>query len=302
MWAAPSIRVGALVGAGVVLIFTVVHGIFIADIWFNVVPMLFAGAAIGYCLVWSYRSGAVRHSTGAWLGYAAVHVVEMVGLGVASFLLFRPRFTMAELLIAPDAFDQLISPSMPLITGAIVAGSAGVWGLFGRRLPAIGPTVASQTLVVFLLGHQFAFLGLVEPTVSMVVAAIRFVAVTAALAGAYSLGVMGFTKLVTRGPKLEADSPVSSKLLHGEAGQLDYQVDLLVGDDQGRAEREQVAVESVGALAGHTRSVLVRQDRDPLAPVTQGSMTTNLSRSRRATTGRSGPSPKERGAGSPWCP
>lgn len=197
-WAPPSMGVGALVGSVVVFAFVLAHNAFITDIWFNFVPMLGAGALIGLSLVWSYRSGAVRHSTGAWLGYAGVHVVEVVALGAVSFLVFRPRFTMAELLVAPDAFDQLISPSMPLIAAAIVAGTVAVWTFWGRRLQALGPILVTQVLVVFLLGHQFAFLGLVESETTLFVTAAGFVGITVVLAGVYGLGVMGSTVALER--------------------------------------------------------------------------------------------------------
>lgn len=197
-WAPPSKGVGAVVGVVVVFAFTIAHNIFITDIWFNVIPMLMAGVLIGFCLVWSYRSGVTEHSTGAWLGYNALHVAEMVALGAVSFLVFRPRFTMAELLVAPDAFDQLISPSMPLILGAMAVGTLAVWAYFRFRGAALGPILITQVLVVFLLGHQFAFLGLVASESALYVTAAGFVGITAALAAAYSLGVMGVEKAVTR--------------------------------------------------------------------------------------------------------
>lgn len=49
-WAAPPTWLGGPSGAAAVLGFTVVHIVFISDIWFNAGPMLFAGAFCGTCI------------------------------------------------------------------------------------------------------------------------------------------------------------------------------------------------------------------------------------------------------------
>jgi hypothetical protein len=197
-WAAPPKWLGALTGVVVVLAFTIVHNVFIADIWFNVGPMLFAGALCGFSIAWSYRKGVTHHSTASWFRYGGLYAAEMIALGAVSLLVLRPRFTMAELLVADDAFEQLLSPSMPLIIGAMVVGTIVIWLYCGRRREALGPILVTQVLLVFLLGHQFAFLGLVESSSALLVVASGFALITVGLTAAFCLGMMGSTMALER--------------------------------------------------------------------------------------------------------
>lgn len=194
----PLRSTGAIVGVAVVLLFTVAHDIFISDIWFMAGPMLFAGAASGLAIVWSYRAGIRTHSTVAWVGYSGLIALEMVALGFVSLAVLEPQFTMAELLVRDDAFDILIEPSMPLILGAMAAGTLGFWVYFGRRWAALLPVAVTQLIIVFLLGHQFAFLGLVESSTLLARAFAEFALIAGALAAAFCWGVMGATRVLER--------------------------------------------------------------------------------------------------------
>ena len=187
---APPIWMGALSGVVVVLGFTVVHNVFIADIWFNVGPMLFAGALCGFCITWSYRKGVAEHSTAAWFRYAGLYAAELIALGAVSLVVLRPRFTMAELMVADDAFEQLMPPSMPLMIGAMVVGTVLIWLYLGRCRAALVAIAVTQVLLVFLLGHQFAFLGLVESSSVLLVIFSEFALFTVGIAAAFCFGVM----------------------------------------------------------------------------------------------------------------
>lgn len=197
-WGAPPIWLGALTGVVVVFGFTVAHDVFISDIWFNVGPMMFAGALCGFCLVWSYRKGVADHSTAAWFRYAGLYVAEMIALGAVSFALLRPQFTMAELMVADDAFDRLLPPSMPLMIGAMAIGTILIWVYCGRRRPALLPIAFTQVLLVFFLGHQFAFLGLVETSSALLEVFGEFSLFTVGLAAAFCFSVMGSTIALER--------------------------------------------------------------------------------------------------------
>lgn len=192
-WAMPSTWLGALVGVVVVFGFTIFHSVFIADIWFNVGPMLFAGALCGFGVTWSYRRVVGDHSTGAWIRYAGLYAAEMIALGAVSLAVLRPRFTMAELLVTEDDMEQLMPPSMPLMIGAIVVGTILFWVLYGQRRGAVAPILVTQVLLVFLLGHQLAFLGLVESSSTLIVAFGEFAVIAVGIAAAFCFGVMWST-------------------------------------------------------------------------------------------------------------
>ncbi len=197
-WAVPPKWLGALSGVVVVLGFTIVHDIFISDIWFNVGPMLFAGALCGFCIAWSYRKAVADHSTAAWFGYAGLYAAEMIALGAVSLAVLRPRFTMAELMVADDAFERLMPPSMPLMIGAMVVGTTLIWLYCGRRRGALAPILVTQVLLVFLLGHQFAFLGLVESSSALLVVFGEFALFTIGLTATFCLFVMWSTMALER--------------------------------------------------------------------------------------------------------
>ena len=138
------------------------------------------------------------HSTTAWFRYACLYAAEMIALGAVSFAVLRPQFTMAELMVADDAFERLLPPSMPLMIGAMVVGTILVWLYCGRRWPALAPIAVTQVLLVFLLGHQFAFLGLVESSSALLVVFGEFALFTVGLTAAFCLSMMWSTMALER--------------------------------------------------------------------------------------------------------
>lgn len=193
-------------GAAAVLAFVIIHDILIVDIWFNAIPMIVAGALCGLCVVWSYRTGIAGHSTRAWLSFTGLFVVEMAALGATSLFVLSPRWTMAELMVADDAFEQLMPPSVPLMVAAMVAGTGLFWLYCGRQSAALVPIAITQVLLVFLLGHQFVFLGLVETSSTLMRLFAEFTGITAALAAGFALGVMWTMQVLGR---IQRNSPAN---------------------------------------------------------------------------------------------
>lgn len=197
-WGAPPAWVSALSGVVVVYVFTIAHNKFILDISFNLGPMLFAGALCGGLVAWSYQYRLAVHSTAAWFIYSGIYAAEMIALGAISLAVLRPKFSMAELMLADDAFDRLLPPSIPLMIGAIIVGTIIFWLDSDRKMSSLIPIVATQGLLVFFLGHQFAFLGLVESSSELLEVFAEFSVIVVALSLAFSLLVMWTTKLLER--------------------------------------------------------------------------------------------------------
>lgn len=197
VWGPPSVFVGALAGAVTVLGFAVVHAVWISDIWFNLGPMLVAGAACGACLAGSYDAVG-DHSTWRWLAYNAACAFLLVALGGMSFLVLEPEFTMAELMASENALAELLPPALPLMVAAAMAGTAALWMSFGRPSRAILPLFVAQALLVFLVGHNLAILGLVEMSSEMVVAVGEFVGLTVFLAAGFAAGTMVLSRIEPR--------------------------------------------------------------------------------------------------------
>ena len=197
-WGPPGKVVGALSGTLSALAFTAVHGWFIVDIWDGIRRMLFAGVLCGVCIVWSYRKGVGVHSTRRWLAYNGMSVAILIALGAASFLILDPQFTMAELEGSDDALARLIPPALPLLVGTSVVGALGLWVLFGRRPRAFLPILVAQILLVFLVGHNLAILGLVESSSQLTEIVWEFIGLTAFLGAGFAFGVMLIESLKTK--------------------------------------------------------------------------------------------------------
>lgn len=197
-WPKPPLWLGALTGVLVVLGFTIFHNVFIVDIWWNIGPMLFSGAVCGFSVVWSYRRAVRDHSTRAWFLYAGLYAAEMIVLGAVSLAVLRPRFTMAETMVMDDAMAELTPLALPLMVGVAVAGTILFWLYYGRRWAALVPILVTQILLVFLLGHQLAFLGLVESSSTLIAFLAEFALIAVGIAGAFSLIVMWSVMLLER--------------------------------------------------------------------------------------------------------
>jgi hypothetical protein len=189
---------GALAGVAVVFGFTLIHNFFIVDIWWNIGPMLFSGAVCGFSVVWSYRRAVTDHSTRAWFLYAGLYAAEIVALGVVSLAVLQPRFAMAETMVMDDGMAELTPPALPLIVLVVVVGTILFWLYHGRPRGALVPILVTQVLLVFLLGHQLAFLGLVETSATLIVFLGEFALIAVGIAGAFSLGMMWSTILLER--------------------------------------------------------------------------------------------------------
>jgi hypothetical protein len=196
-WGSPPMWLGAVTGIIVVFGFTAFHNFYIVDIWWNVGPMLFSGAVCGFCVVWSYRRAVPEHSNGAWFRYAGLYAAEMVALGVISIAVLQPRFTIAEAMVMDDAMAELTPPALPLMIGMMFVGTILFWLYYGRRPRALVPILVTQILLVFLLGHQLAFLGLIESS-SLIVALGESAMIAVGVAGIFSLAVMWLTTLLER--------------------------------------------------------------------------------------------------------
>jgi hypothetical protein len=189
---------GAVSGALTVLVFSIVHDLWIADIWFNLGPMLMSGALCGLAIVWGYNSAVSRHSTRRWIIYNAVLVGLLVALGGLSFLVLDPRFTMAEAMEMEDALARLIPLALPLMIGATLVNTILVWIGYGRRPAALIPAFVVQVLLVFLVGHNLAMLGLVEVSGPLVATLVELVGLTALLGFGFAAGVMILDRLRTQ--------------------------------------------------------------------------------------------------------
>jgi hypothetical protein len=155
-------RSGALAGAISAFLFTVIHDIFISNIWFAALIMIIAGALCGLCLGWSYSLLFDPPAIGSWIRYNLLYVIMLMLLGLTSVLLFEPVVSMAALMALNGPPDDLIREAMPM-TLLFTLGSAIAISLCTKRSwPHFGAILLTTTILVLLLGLNVSALGLVS--------------------------------------------------------------------------------------------------------------------------------------------
>lgn len=178
---------GAAAGVLATLAFMVLHDLWISDIWAMASPMLVAGAVSGLSLAWSYSTVPGGDSSRRWLGYNALHVGLLLGLGIVSLAVLDPIMSMAEIMASPDPLGDVLPPAVPLMIVAAVLGAAVVWSLYGRRPRSVAPMLVTQAMLVFFIGHNLAILGLVDIPASERGRLLSFVGVTVFLGASFAV-------------------------------------------------------------------------------------------------------------------
>lgn len=153
---------GAIAGALSTVVFTVIHDLFISDIWFSLIPMLAAGALCGLCVGWSYALLVRRQSTGSWLRYNLIYVAMFALLGAISLLVFEPMTTMAAVVTANGPPDALIGQALPLTALFTLGMAVLVTMLYGPSWKRFGAVLLTCSVLVLLLGLNVSVIGLVS--------------------------------------------------------------------------------------------------------------------------------------------
>jgi hypothetical protein len=157
---------GAAAGCISAFIFTVIHDIFISDIWSMLVIMLVAGAMCGAAVSWSYSMLVSRPSLKSWLAYNLLYDGMFMLLGLVSLLLFEPVTSMAALIAVNGPPDALIGQAMPVtavFTLVMAVAISLVYGFNYRfSLSRFGAVLLTSMTLVLLLGLNVSVIGLVS--------------------------------------------------------------------------------------------------------------------------------------------
>lgn len=173
---------GAISGTVSSLVFTILHGLIISNIWFMLIPMLVTGAICGLLISWSYEILVYRPSVAGWLGYNSIYVVLLFLLGPISLLLFEPIMTIPELVSSPNGLpDELFQEILPLVALYIPLMAFIITGLHGRRWKAYWVVLITSAVLVFLLGMNIAPMGLIFLTSGWVTMLLEVVVLVVAL-------------------------------------------------------------------------------------------------------------------------
>lgn len=160
---------GAMAGALSALVFTIIHGFMISQIWFMLVPMLVAGAICGLCLSWSYTMLAETPSVSGWLRYNLLYLLLLFGLGPISLGLYEPMMTIPDLLASPNGMpDELVQAVLPFTAVYTLLMALFITWLYGRRWSRLLVVLPTCAMLMLLLGLNIAPMGLVYLTTGWV--------------------------------------------------------------------------------------------------------------------------------------
>jgi hypothetical protein len=202
------VLIGARSGAASALVFTVVHGLTISNIWPMLGMMLVAGAVCGACLAWSYEHLFPHPSITTWMAYNAAHLAMFAVLAAVSVVAFEPVTTMAAITARGGPVDDLIVKALPL-SGAFVVAFTGVLGnLWARGSPDYLRLLVTIAVLMLLVGLNVSVLGLVDFGGASMGPVFAFFGLIVLLDGVFAAGVL--TRLRTQ-PSPGVDLGVSAR-------------------------------------------------------------------------------------------
>lgn len=175
-----GLTAGGLAGVISVLVFTVLHQVFISAIWWMFPIMAVAGAACGLALYWCYTELVPEPSWRSWWGYTTSFILMFGLLALASLIVYEPIITMAEVLESSGGNPIPMSETLALMVPfTLVWAGLLTWfykaGLRGFRAASIAIAV-----LMLLLGFNLSTVGLVDvPTEGWILLAEFFGYVTA---------------------------------------------------------------------------------------------------------------------------
>ena len=113
------LRSGVVAGAVSAFVFTLVHDLFISDIWDMLIVMVVAGAVCGLCIGWTYGRLVEVPSIGSWVGYNLVYLAMFGLLGAGSLLIL-----VNYLGVLPGGTSNVyLLVGLGLILGSIIAAT-----------------------------------------------------------------------------------------------------------------------------------------------------------------------------------
>jgi hypothetical protein len=155
---------GVLAGSATSVGFAALHQWLISDIWFSLGPMMVAGALCGLCLAWSYHVVFAGASAARWVFYNLEFIGLFALLGLVSFVVYEPVYTIPGLIAGVESPDALLSKALPLSAAFGLLAGVALSLIRGRTLRKATAITVTCVVLSLLVGHNAAVLGLVYMT------------------------------------------------------------------------------------------------------------------------------------------
>ena len=153
---------GALSGFIATFLFTVVHQIFISNIWFSFVFMAGAGILSGSLIAMGYGVLFRSYSSFSWFSYNSIFLVMFLLLALFSVIIFEPVTTMGELLQANGPPSELIRKAFPMTILFTVTFAFLISILYARKLFQVLMVILTCAELMLVLGLNVSVIGLVD--------------------------------------------------------------------------------------------------------------------------------------------
>ena len=160
---------GAISGILSTFVFTIIHHIFIVNIWFSFPIMAVAGIICGIGISVSYKLLFDSPTISSWLKYNSIFLIMFILLGTFSILYYDPITTVAAVMAKNDSPAELITKALPITIIFTLSFSLFVCKLYGRSFLHYVTIFLTCTILMTALGLNISILGLVEiPTNSII--------------------------------------------------------------------------------------------------------------------------------------
>jgi len=152
---------GIICGILSALIFTIIHDIFISNIWFSLTAMLISGAICGFCVAGSFYLLFQNPSIRLWWKYNFIFVLLFMVLGVLSVIFYEPVATVGELLVRNEPPRELITQAAPLTIVFIFVSSIVLGRFYGKKFVHYVMIFLTCSILILVLGLNVSLIGLV---------------------------------------------------------------------------------------------------------------------------------------------
>lgn len=185
---------GAIPGIISTLLFTIIHHIFISDIWFSISMMLVAGVVCGACVAWCYFLLNSKKSIWGWIRYNLLFEKLLMLLGLVSGLVFEPGTTVAAAIAANVPPIALIKQALPLTAVYNLLISMIIHQFYGKKWKQFGIIFLTCLIIVVLLGLNISVIGLESFTGSLIFLIIKLFLLILFINASYVLAFLLFEK------------------------------------------------------------------------------------------------------------
>ena len=153
---------GAVSGFVATFLFTVVHHIFISNIWFSFLFMAGAGILSGLLIAVSYGVLFRSFTSFNWFSYNFIYLLMFLLLALFSIVVFEPVTSMGELLQANGPPDELIRKALPMTLIFTITFALLISILYAKKLLQVLLVLITCVVLMLVLGLNVSVIGLVD--------------------------------------------------------------------------------------------------------------------------------------------